>query len=144
MISTYIPIIGPVLGGCIAAAAGLWLARWRWRRDGRDRFLAVLGELETELDDCEHVDSRTEVAHAASLDSLRSAVFAVQPFVSACRFQRLLALWHAYKKEDATGKGALIARTAHELKHGADSPDMPQYPDEMLRGYQKKFRKEVG
>ena len=85
----FIPIVGPVLGGCIAAGAGLWLAWWRRKRDGRDRFLAVISETESELDGCEHIDDRTQKVHASSLTPLRAAIFAVQPFVSECSFKRL-------------------------------------------------------
>ena len=131
----------------IAAGIGFWAAWRQRRRDGRDRFLATIGELEAELDECGHIDDQAEKFYIGSLPQLRSAVFAVQPFVSQNCFVRLLALWHEYKKlndDQISTRGSLTRRTAHELNHGKDSPNMPPYPDERLRSYMKTFQTLVG
>jgi hypothetical protein len=139
--------IAAVVGALIAGLIGFIFVWWQRRRDGHDRFLAVIGELEAELDGCEHIDDKTKTFHAGSLIPLRCAVFAVQPFICKSRFKRLLDLWHEYRdleKDKLTPSGSMIERTAHELTHGKDSPAMPPYPDERLRSYLKKFREEVG
>lgn len=131
-----------IIGGCIAAGVGFGVAWWKRWRDGRDRFLAVIGEIESELDGCEHIDDRTQKVHADSIAPLRTAIFAVQPFVSAGRFKRLLDLWHSYQKEHADARTAMEKLAAHDIA-GRPPEQRPPYPDDMLRSYFQKFRKEV-
>ena len=138
-----VPIISPVLGGCIAAAAGMWLASLRRSRDGRDRFLAVVGEIESQLDSCDHIDDRTQTVHADSLAPLRLAIYAVQPFISRRSFNRLLVLWRSYKREQADARTALEKLAAHDIAERSPK-GAPAYPDDMLRSYFRKFRAEVG
>jgi hypothetical protein len=139
-----ISIVGPAIGGAIAATTGFLLADRRRRQDGKDRFLAVVSEWEAELHGCKHIDDRVQNVHASSLNPLHTAVFAVIPFISKVRFDRLLRLWQQYKDEKIDAMTAVTTRAAHELKYGKDSPDIPQYPDDKLRSYFQKFRNEVG
>lgn len=137
--------IGTVVGALIAGLIGLVCAWWQRQQDGCYRFLAVINELDGDLDGCGHVDDRAMKFHSDSLVPLRSAVFAVQPFICKARFEKLLKLWHEYKdlKEQVATTAAMANRTAHELNYGKDSPTMPLYPDDLLRSYLKKFRKEA-
>lgn len=132
-----------IIGGCIAATVGFGVAWVNRRRDGRGRFLAVIGEIEAELDGCEHIDDTTKKVHASSLAPLRTAVFAVQPFVTECSFKRLIDLWHEYKNAKADALTVMQRKTAHDLKEG-DPQTSPAYADDMLRSYCKKFRQAVG
>lgn len=137
--------IATIVGALIAGLIGLIVSRWQRQRDGRDRFLAVIGEMQSELDECGNVDDRAIIFHARSLVHLRSAVFAIQPFISNRRYGRLLKLWRDYKNltEQVATRPAIVKRIAHELTHGKGSPTMPLYPDELLSSYLNKFRKEI-
>jgi hypothetical protein len=135
--------LSAALGGVIAGTIGFLSAWWKRWRDGRDRFLAVVSEVEAELDDCEHISDRTQKVHASSLIPLRTAIFAVKPFVSECSFNRLMELWHSYKKEQTDARTAVERLAAHDLA-GRDMQSRPSYPDDMMRSYLNKFRKEVG
>jgi hypothetical protein len=106
-------------------------------------FLPSLARLRLRLTDAEHIDERTQKVHASSLSPLRMAVFAVQPFVSKRSFKLLLDLWHEYKNEQADARTAMEKLAAHDIA-GRDPQTSPAYPDDMLRSYFKKFRKEVG
>lgn len=139
----YSKAIFTVLGAVIAGLVGYLLAWWQRRRDGRDRFLAVIGEREAELDGFRNIDERTTTFHRESFAPLRDAIFAVQPFVSASCFQRLRNLWQRYKDEDFDWKSTLEKRTAYQLQHGNDAPGEPPFAKDKLQDYMRKFRKEV-
>lgn len=112
-------------------------------RHGKDEFLSVIAAWDSQFSTCVHVDDRTGALHAASIVVIRDAVFALRAYVSAACFERVFSLWRQYESEHADAKSGLIARTAHELQHGPDSKTMPQYPDDLLRDYMRRFRSEV-
>ena len=136
-------IFGPTIGGGVAGTIG-FLVAWRTRRrDGRDRFLAVMGEFEAELHGSADIDDRPQKIHAQSIIPLRLAVFAVQPFISKRRFKRLLSHWDDYAKYNPDPLKAASEQAAHDPARG-DPLSRPAYPADVLRAYFKKFRKEVG
>jgi hypothetical protein len=141
--SILIPLIGPAIGGFIAGTIGFIVAWWKWRRDGRNQFLAVIAEVEADMD--ERIDGIREV-HISSLPRVRSAVFAVQPFVCCCRFDRIMKVWQAYKKPDPEQLdwGLSMSRQAvHEaMSPGAPNPNVRA--DDWMRARLKEFRKSVG
>jgi hypothetical protein len=126
-----------ILGGLVAGLVGLVVAWWQWRRDGRDRFVSVANEIESMLDSCDNIDSRTEKVHAESIIPLRKAVFGVQPFISKSSFKGLRDLWHGYEKEDTSVRTDTVRRTRIE---GKASPPPPPYVKDMLRDYLHKFK----
>jgi len=135
-------MLSTILGGFIAAAVGFSIAWWQRRRDGKDRFLAILGEIESSLDGCGHIDDRTQKVHADSITPLRAAIFAVQPFITAASFERLLTHWRDYQKEHADARTTMEKLAAHDIA-GRPPDQRPGYPDDILRSYLQKFRKEV-
>lgn len=134
--------LNTILGGFIAASVGFALAWWKRKRDGRDRFLAVLGEIESELDGSQPLDNLTQKVHSSSIAPLRGAIFSVQPFVTRKRFKMLLNLWHDYKNENFDPTTAVVKMVAHDMA-GKPQSQRPGYPDSKLRNYFDKFRKVV-
>ncbi|HEY6167607.1 MAG TPA: hypothetical protein VI454_06180 [Verrucomicrobiae bacterium] len=137
-------LIGPTVGGFLAGSVGVGLAWWKRGRDGRDRFHAVVGELQATLEGFDDMDERTVQFQRDSLPELRTAIFAVQPFIKRARFNRLRELLRDYKDEDFDWNKALVKRTAHQLTQGNDAPGEPPWATEKLREYLSKFRAEVG
>jgi|ERR1039458_3559624 hypothetical protein len=134
-------IVGPVVGGAIAATAGFSLAFWKWRRDGKDRFISIICEMEASIDSGDGTNSDARSVHSSFITKLRSAVFAVQPFICDASFNRLLKIWQEYKNEDGSARGAFKRDTRAE---GIVKQTPEPYTLETLRAYLQKMKDEVG
>lgn len=136
---------GMILGAFISGVIGICVAScisWhKRRRDGRDKFLCVSSEVESRLDSCDEIDSRTKQVHSESIAILRTAVFAVRPFIFKSSFDRLVDLFHKYEKEDTSVTTDCRRRVRVQgIPHGPS----PKYVKETLQDYLKKFKDEVG
>ena|ERR1035437_1094195 len=134
-------IIGPVVGGGIAASAGICLALWKWKRDGKDRFIFVICEMEASIDSGDDTNSDARAVHSSFIDRLRSAVFAVQPFICEASFKRLRKTWQDYKSEGTSPRDTFTR--AIEIE-GVVKKSPPPYTIETLRAYLEKMKDEVG
>ena len=135
--------LSAAIGGCIAGTFGFLAIWWKRWRDGRDRFLAVLGEIESELDD--RIDGYRQV-HTTSLPRLRSAIFAIRPFVCERRFARIMKVWQIYKKPDADQLNWAFSTLRRDI-HDSVSPgtsNLHVSADDWMRARLNEFRKAVG
>ena len=90
----YIPFLATTLGGVIAASAGMGLAWCKRRRDGRDRFLSSIAELEADMPDhCTDLRAFWE----STFRPLRLAIYNVQPFISDGQFKALHQIYAEYR-----------------------------------------------
>jgi hypothetical protein len=133
--------LNTILGGFIAGVVGLTVSWWNRRRDGRDRFIAVISEIYSKLDSGDGTDSHARSVHASSIADLRTAIFSVQPFVCHVSFKRLLKIWQDYKNEDVSARGAFKRDTRVE---GQVKQTPEPYTVDTLRAYLKKMQDEVG
>ena len=135
----FIPIIGSVIGGCIAACAGMVLAHWKWRRDGRDRFMLAIAEFDADLPD--HIGD-LRAFHTSTLRPLRYAIHAVQPFVCAAQFTSLRDLWSEYRKLGHKQLD-LDLTSIEQMLDDDDTPLPTKRADERLAEFYDRFKAAV-
>lgn len=136
-------LIASAVGGIIAGMVGFSVVWWKRRRDGRDQFLAVVSEIEADLDD--RVLAIREV-HTASLPKLRAGIFGVRPFISGNSFDRVLKLWQKYKNADQEQLDWALSYSKAAV-HDAVFPDKPNphvRADNWMRARLTEFRNEIG
>ena len=137
------PGLSAAIGGVIAGTIGFTVAWWKRWRDGRDQFLAVIAEIEADMDG--RINALQQF-HLSSLPPLRKAVFAVRPFVSDCRFEKIMKVWQAYKTPDS-GQLDWALSMSRQAVHEAVSPNTPNphvRADDWIRGRLNEFREAVG
>ena len=136
------PAIGTIIGAAIATISGFCLAWFTRRRDGQDRYLAVIGEFSAEL---HGRISDLKGFRDGSLVPLRCAIFAVQPFICADRFARLLQLLREYQaltEDQLNMRLTVVSQIAKDT--GLDTVSEPfARTDHLLKDYLKKFREAV-
>ena len=140
---SFTPLIGSAVGGIIAATSGLLLAKWKRQRDGRDQFLSTIAEIEADLD---NKIFNIQQLYADSLPKLRTAIFAVRPFVKSSKFEQILNLWQIYKNVERNQIDPGRSRALHTI-HDLESPNTPnpyQLADDWMRAQLIEFRNKIG
>ncbi len=133
--------ISAMIGAAIAGLIGWGSSRWLRARDGRDRFLSILSEIEAELDTAQPFSGEAARVHTASLPDLRAAVYAVQTYIPRASFLRLREIWRRYQAHDANSKRILEDHLAHDI---ARAPlGSPMNDVEQIRQFLLQFRDEI-
>lgn len=137
-------LIGPVVGGFIAGCIGLYLGRRRWERDGRDKFHTVVAIVESELDGSEEIDDLAQKVHAGSLEKIKTAVYAVSPFISKRNVSKLRELWFDYrdiKPQDVGAINYIVRKVSWEA--GEKKEPAPKFPHELIKDRLRKMQEVV-
>lgn len=132
-----------MIGAAIAGLIGWCSSRWLRARDGRDRFLSILSEIEARLDTARPFSGEAARVHTESLPDLRAAVYAVQTYISPASFLRLREIWQRYQTHDANSKPILKDQLAHDIACDHAPLGRPMDDVEQIRQFLLQFRNEI-
>lgn len=146
----YLKYVLPSAGALILTIISVGLAHamakkreaYSRRQKARDEIFTVIARIESELETCENLDSRTNTVHSNSVTPLRNAIFGLKPFIKGPAFEKVLAILREYQGYDANPRSTMEKIVAHDLRGGAPSQE-PQYPADAIRSYLKKIREIV-
>jgi len=137
-------IIGGLVGAAAAGPIAYVLTRLQRGRDGKDRFLAAIAELEA---DFPGPSLGLERFYHTSLPKLRQAIFTVQPFVDSVRFARLRKCLREYERrgtEQKNWQASGIQIAIGDMLQSQPTALGQSGPDEWMPEFYSKFRDVIG